>query len=134
MLDTHATIKDPIPQIEVSDYIELGRLVLQWVEDPTARPANVEDLRRQLHGIAAVPERIRNVEFVQNRLDTLVVPLPAPEVVEEGMAEATDPMNDGRSPLPQFYGDHFRPGFGPVMTPLDTLVARIGDHTIARCH
>jgi hypothetical protein len=42
-------------------------------------------------------------------------------------------MGDGRYPLPQFYSDHYRPGFGPVMTPLDTLLARVGDYTIAQC-
>ena len=45
----------------------------------------------------------------------------------------TDPLGDGTHPLPQFYADHYRPGFGPVMTPLDTLFARIADYTIAQC-
>ncbi len=37
-----------------------------------------------------------------------------------------------RAVVTHAHGDHFRPGFGPVMTPLDTLIARLGDHTIAQ--
>jgi hypothetical protein len=133
MLDTHAPTKDPIPRIEVADFIEMGKLVAQWVEDPASRPATVEELKRQLDGIAVVPDRIRKVEFCQSTLDTLVLRLPVKEMIEESIASMTDPMGDGRYPLPQFYSDFYRPGFAPVMTPLDTLMARVGDYTIAQC-
>ena len=76
---------------------------------------------------------MRTVEFVQSTLDHLVIRLPAKEMIEESVERMSDPMGSGRYPLPQFYADHCRPGFGPVMTPLDTLLARVGDHTIAQC-
>lgn len=134
MLDSHPTSsKPPIPRIEVADFIEMGRLVAQWSVDPATRPRDVAELAEQLDGIAVVPERIRNVEFVQSTLDTLVLRLPVKEMLEESLEKMTDPMGDGRYPLPQFYSDHYRPGFGPVMTPLDTLLARVGDYTIAQC-
>lgn len=133
MLDSHMTATKAIPRIEVADFIEMGRLVAEWSIDPSTRPACVEDLAAQLDGIAVLPERIKHVEFVQSTLDTLVLRLPVREMIEESLEKMSDPMGDGRYPLPQFYADHYRPGFGPVMTPLDTLLARVGDYTIAQC-
>ena len=133
MLDTHSVASQPIPRIEVADYIEMGRLVAQWATDAATRPRDVAELKTQLDGIAVVPDRIRSVEFVQSTLDHLVLRLPVREMIEESLERMTDPMGDGRYPLPQFYADHYRPGFGPVMTPLDTLLARVGDYTIAQC-
>ncbi len=134
MLDAHASAAtQPIPRIEVADYIEMGRLVAQWAADPSTRPADVDELKEQLDGVAIVPDRIRSVEFVQSTLDHLVLRLPVKEMIEESIERMSDPLGDGRYPLPQFYADHYRPGFGPVMTPLDTLLARVGDYTIAQC-
>ena len=132
MLDIQNVAKPLIPQIEVADYIEMGRIVAQWATEPATRPRDVDELKQQLDGIAVVPDRIRTVEFVQSRLDHLVLRLPAKEMIEESLERMSDPFCDGRYPLPQFYADHCRPGFGPVMTPLDTLLARVGDHTIAQ--
>lgn len=132
MRDIEAVARQPLPRIDVADYIEMGRLVAQWLTEPETRPADVADLRRQLDGIAVVPPSIRSFEFAQSTLDHLVLRLPAREVIEEGIEATTDPMADGRYPLPQFYDDHYRPGFGPVMTPLDTLLARVADQTIAQ--
>jgi tetratricopeptide (TPR) repeat protein len=122
-----------IPRIEVADYIELGRLVAQWTTEPATRPRDVGELKEQLDGIAVVPDRIKSVKFVESRIDHLVLRLPVKEMLEESLEEMTDPMGDGRYKLPQFYADHYRPGFGPAMTPLDTLLARIGDYTIGQC-
>ncbi len=133
MLDVHTQTRKPIPRIEVADYIEMGRLVAQWAVDPATWPRDVAQLKEQLDGIAEVPERIKHVEFVQSTLDTLVLRLPVKQMIEESLEAMTDPMGDTRYPLPQFYADHYRPGFGPVMTPLDTLLARVGDYTIAQC-
>ena len=70
---------------------------------------------------------------MQSTLDHLILRLPVQEMIEESLERMADPMGDGRYPLPQFYADHYSPGFGPVMTPLDILLARVGDYTIAQC-
>lgn len=124
--------RQPLPQIDVRDYIEMGRMVAQWVLEPETRPTTVDDLRRQLDGIATVPPTIRSFEFGQSTLDHLVLRLPPREVIAEGIERMSDPLADSRYPLPQFYDDHYRPGFGPVMSPLDTLMARVGDQSIAQ--
>jgi hypothetical protein len=133
MLDIQTVARQPIPRIEVGDYIEMGRLVAQWATDPATRPKDLAAFKQQLDGIATVPDRIKSVEIVQSTLDHLVLRLPVKEMIEESLERMTDPMGDGQYPLPQFYADHYRPGFGPVMTPLDTLLARVGDYTIAQC-
>lgn len=133
MFDTYSVHRQPVARIEVADYIELGRLVAQWATEPATRPATVAALRLQLDGIAVLPDRIKTIAFEQSSLDHLVFALPATEMVEESLERVTDPLADSTYPLPQFYADHYRPGFGPVMTPLDTLFARIADYTIAQC-
>jgi hypothetical protein len=134
MLDTqNRDHSSPIPRIEVADYIEMGRLVHQWVRDPDSRPTDVAGLKRQLDGIAEVPDRIKEIEFCQGTLEKLVLRLPVPEMIEESYVNMTDPMAEASYPFPQFYADVYKPGFGPVMTPLETLLARVGDYTIAQC-
>lgn len=133
MFDAQNHSRQPISRIEVADYIELGRVVAQWATEPATRPATVAELRLQLDGIAVLPDRIKTIEFTQSALDHLVLALPAKEVVEDSLERVTDPLGETRYPLPQFYADHYRPGLGPVMTPLDTLLARVADYTIAQC-
>jgi len=132
MFDIQATAPEPLPRIQVVDYVEMGRLVAEWATEPETRPTDVAELRRQLDGIAVVPPTITSFAFAESTLDHLVLRLPPREMIEEGIERMTDPMSDGRYPLPQFYADHYRPGFGPVMTPLDTLLARVGDQSIAQ--
>jgi hypothetical protein len=80
-----------------------------------------------------VPERIKKVTVVQSTLDHLILRLPVREMIQESEHRLSDPMANGRYPFPQFYEDFYSPGFGPVMTPLETLYARVGDYTIAQC-
>ena len=112
MLDIQSVARQPLPRVDVADYIEMGRMVAQWVTEPATRPTSVAELRRQLDGIAVVPPSIQSFEFAQSTLDHLVLRLPPREVIEEGIERMTDPMADGRYPLPQFYADHYRPGSG----------------------
>jgi hypothetical protein len=134
MLDAHtATATDPIPRIEVADYIELGKLVAEWATGRRAPPTNPAELKSQLNGIAVVPDRITEVEVVQGTLKKLVIRLPVREMVEQSLQVMEDPMAEGSYPFPQFYSDYYSPGFGPVLTPRDILYARVGDYTIAQC-
>lgn len=133
MLDIPADAIGPAPEIAVEDYIELGRRVVEWATDPSSRPASIAELRDQLAGIAEVSGRIRTMEFVQGTAEHLVIRLPGGVPAAVAMEEFSDPLGNPRCQVPQFYADHCRPGFGPVMTPLDTLLARLGDHTFAQC-
>ena len=133
MLDNISVQPTPIPRIEVADFIEMGKLIAGWATGKVKQPQTAKELAEQLDGIAVVPERIKTVEFVQSTLDHLILRLPVREMIEESERNLSDPMTNGRYPFPQFYEDFYSPGFGPVMTPLETLYARVGDYTIAQC-
>ncbi len=133
MLDSSSSTKQPISRIEVTDYIEMGRLVARWSTEPKSQPKDIEELKQQFDGIATVPDRIKHIHIVQGTLDTLILRLPVKEMIEESLERMSDPMANGDYPLPQFYHDYYNPGFGPVMSSLDTLLARVGDYTIAQC-
>ncbi|HET9069846.1 MAG TPA: hypothetical protein VFN28_14475 [Amaricoccus sp.] len=133
MFDIEPASTGAIPRIEVEDYIEMGRLVAEWAIAPASRPSGLAALREELAGIARLPERIRTAEFVQGTLDHLVIRLPAKALIEEALARMSDPMGSPRYRIPQFYADHCRPRLSPVMTPLDMLLARVGDQTIVQC-
>lgn len=130
---TNAPLNRPPDGVEVRDHIEMGRLIEQWALDPESRPTTVEELAWQLEGIAEVPRSIRNIEFVQGSADTLVLRLPDSAIMARAVAEMAGPRERGAYPLPRFYADHYFPGAGPVMTPLDLLYARVGDYAIAQC-
>lgn len=127
MLDIQQVVRNPLPRIEIADYIEMGRIVAEWAIDPATRPKTLEELRHQLDGIAVIPPSVHGFSFVQSTTDHLVISLPGKQMIEDSIERMNDPMAGGRYPLPQFYADHQRPGFGPVMTLIDTLLARVGE-------
>lgn len=118
--------------IQVADYIELGKIVLDWVRDPETRPASPDELANQLREIAVVPRRVRKVVFVQDDDETLHIRLPGKALIAEQVEEALDVCSTRRFPMPYFYRDYFDPGFGPVMSAYDTLLARLADAATAQ--
>lgn len=132
MLDSNKSSSKPPMRIEIADYVEMGRIVVDWARDPSTRPRTVSELASQLDGIATVPKGFKNIAFVQNDGETLFLRLPEAPILEESMSEAEDEFSLRQYPLPYFYRDYFDPGFGPVMTTLDTLLARLGDQLAAQ--
>jgi hypothetical protein len=133
MLDHRSVDTSQLELIEVADHIEMGRLVVDWATGRTPRPADIDEFKRQVHGIAVVPDRIKTLEFVQGTEEHLVVRLPVRSMMEAAVREMSDPDHDWRYPMPPFYGDFYRPGLGPMHSPLELLMARVGDYTIAQC-
>ncbi|TPE52539.1 hypothetical protein [Amaricoccus solimangrovi] len=120
------------PTIEVADYIELGKLMVEWTRDPTSRPTSVAELARQLAGIAVIPRRVKRIAFVQNDEETLYVRLPEEALLGERVEEMMDDCSGRLYRMPYFYRDFFDPGFGPVMSSYETLLARLGDSMAAQ--
>jgi hypothetical protein len=121
----------PHPGIVILDHQELGRLVVRWTFEPESRPASIEALRTALRGIAELPGTVRSFSFCEGRPDHLAIRLPAPPVIETAIERFSDPAAPLEYPIPQFYADHFHPGFSPILTPLDMLHARVGDCAFA---
>ncbi len=118
---------------EVADYIELGRLVADWTLNEDARPDCIEELRRQLDGIARVPENFKDLRFVEGKPEVLVIRLPERALTDATLRRLESLEVGERYRLPKFYDDIYHRHFGPVMTPLDIFLARMGDYTIAQC-
>jgi len=133
MLDT--TPRNPHPEglVEVADYVEFGRLVTEWTLGETPRPCDIRELRNQLDGIAVVPESFEKVLFVESASDTLVFRLPERELLGRTREALEGPQVTEGYMLPKFYDDYYHKGFGPVMSPLEMFLARVGDYTIAQC-
>jgi hypothetical protein len=77
------TPRPPAGLVEVTDYIELGRLVADWTRDKDARPRSVDELAAQLDGIAHVPDSFKAVKFVESEPEVLVIRLPEKELTEK---------------------------------------------------
>ncbi len=133
MLDDQNSAESPAGLVEVADYIELGRLVADWTLYHDTRPDCVDDLRRQLDGIAKVPANIKDVEFVQGRPDVLIIRLPERDLMKARKDNLEGPAGTAPYKLPKFYDDIYHRHFGPEMSPLETFLARMGDYTIAQC-
>lgn len=120
----------PITRVVISDYAAMGRQVLKWAESEAARPKTIKDLKKQLDGIADVPDRIKHIEFVQSTLERLVIRLPPIEMALEGLArvENLGPTDDYREP--RFYKDKILSG---DVGNLEFFFSRVGDYTIAQC-
>lgn len=120
---------------EVSDYIELGRIVADWTQNADSRPSCIDELREQLDGIAKVPDNFGDIQFVEGRADVLVIRLPEKELMAatQRALEGGSSMTQPPYKLPKFYDDIYHRHFGPEMTSLDIFLARMGDYTIARC-
>lgn len=118
--------------IEVADYIELGKLVTEWARDPSTRPESAADLKRQLAGIAVIRRPVKKVVFVQDDEETVYFRLPCAEQLSERINEMMDDCSGRLYPVPYFYRDYFDPGFGPVMSSYETLLARLGDSLAAQ--
>jgi hypothetical protein len=133
MLDT--TPRHPAPEglVEVADYVEFGRLVTEWTLGETERPCDIRELRNQLDGIAVVPDSFKEVLFVESASDTLVIRLPERELLAQTREALEAPQVTEGYMLPKFYDDYYHKGFGPVMSPLEMFLARVGDYTIAQC-
>jgi len=133
MLDNQPSAAPLAGLVEVADYIELGRLVADWAMRKDSRPDCVEELRRQLDGIAKVPATTKKVEFVQGDQEVLVIRLPDRDLIEKRLRDLESPLVGARYPLPKFYDDIYNRHFGPEMSSLETFLARMGDYTIAKC-
>lgn len=123
--------RPPTPQIEIADHVEFGRIVAAWAADPGSRPTTVAGLAEQLRGVAKVPASLQRVAFAQGDAETVVINLPAPDALQDALDDAADPQATAQPPIPQFYADLFRPGLGPVLTPTDTLLARLGERSLS---
>ena len=120
----------PISRVEIADYAAMGRKVLEWAASDASRPTNVAQLKEQLADIATVPDRIKDIEFVQSTREKLYIRLPPLDMAEEGRRRAETLGAAGAYDEPRFYRDRI---LGGDVGSLEYFFSRVGDYTIAQC-
>ena len=118
--------------LRVLDDVELGRLVADWAADPASRPSDIDELTSQLRGVATLPDGIRRIRFVEEAEGELTIRLPAVDALDASLVELSDPMRRDDCQVPSFYADQQRPGIGPMLTPVDMFLARLGDMALGK--
>jgi hypothetical protein len=120
----------PIPRINVLQHGELGKRMIEWALDPESRPKTLEEFKAQTNGIIEqpFPPWVKALQFVQSNLDTLLIRLPAPEMVQQSLDRTATAT--GKYPLPDFYEEHIVHG---QHSQREMLEYRVGDYTMAQC-
>jgi hypothetical protein len=127
-------------RIDVHDHCEAGKYIIDWTLGHREQPKSLDEFKQQLEGIVTVPDRYKDLQFVQSSDDTLVIRLPERSLLQESVtrAQELDRRNAGSEALssvygiPSFYADLYG-GTGRAATLTELLRCRIGDYTIASC-
>ncbi len=82
--------------------------------------------------MATLPDGIHRIRFVEETAGELTIRLPAVDVLDTNLAELSDPMRRGDCQVPPFYADQQRPDIGPMLTPVDMFLARLGDLALGK--
>lgn len=123
--------------MEVQNHGNLGRLIQQWVLDPSSRPkeGDMAELKKQLNAAnvsATIDPAITTFRFATHESHELVLRLPPRDM----WVEHRDRLKTEDYKLPVFYGTVSAPGAQPHAPKDDKLAfdeERLGDYTIANC-
>ena len=134
----------PIERLQVTNHERWGNLIKTWstgnnyLEDGNDYPIpnSVDEFKEQLvkaQVFMTVPDRFKNIKFVAQEQDTIVVRL-LPAVM---IADSEERLNQPGAtyPLPPFYKRLFN-GIEPVLPEDEKFrvhAERIGDYTISLC-
>ena len=133
-----------IERLVVTNHERWGNLVKTWatghnyLEDNNEYPVpeSVDEFKDQLakaQVFMTVPERFKQVKFVAQEYDTIVVRLPPKFAIEDSEERLSKP--GATYPLPPFYKRLFN-GIDPVIPEDEKFrvhAERIGDYTISFC-
>ena len=133
-----------LERMVVTNHERWGNLVKTWatghnyLEDDNEYPVpeTVDEFKNQLakaQVFMTVPERYKQVKFVAQDYDTIVVRLPPKFAIEDSEERLSKP--GATYPLPPFYKRLFN-GIDPVIPEEEKFrvhAERIGDYTISVC-
>jgi hypothetical protein len=133
-----------LERMVVTNHERWGNLVKTWstghnyLEDDNEYPLpeTVDEFKEQLakaQVFMTVPERFKQIQFVPQPSDTIVVRLPPKAMIADSEERLNSP--GATYPLPPFYKRLFN-GIDPVIPEDERLrvhAERIGDYTISAC-
>ncbi|HEY8564689.1 MAG TPA: hypothetical protein VIL65_04255 [Beijerinckiaceae bacterium] len=119
-----------IELVSVQDHKAFGKLVVQWSLQPDTRPADLAAFKQVCAGLLTIPDRIKEIAFVDQDQQTLLIRVPNKEMVEEAVVRFTNQPQASRYPAPSFYEMMHSRRPPPA---LDILYSRIADYTISQC-
>lgn len=135
----HWTMADPVDNpdvfpepIHILDFPAVGRKVVEWAQDPSTRPRDLEEFKEQLAGLVEVPERYKEIQIVQGYDHVFFLRLPPKNQVTHSKAQLLKEDNNMRRyGIPEFYFDAILEN-GPFNRE-NFFYSRIADYTIRGC-
>jgi hypothetical protein len=122
-----------VERVQIVNYGAFGEKVKAWAKGLEPIPANLDEFKAQMTEASvgcSIPDSYKNVRFVQEDVETIVIRLPTKSLLEAMEAELATRQADYQ--LPEFYERLFQAR--PQMTDkLELQAERIGDYTISMC-
>jgi hypothetical protein len=128
-----ALVKSPWARVEITDSVKVGRKIVEWTLDKSARPNTFDDFKNQLAGgLTIVDLNVSKFELVDTPSDTIVIRLPPEDMIKKAKAQFTDP---------NFQPDQYPfPGYLPIdpqrltgITAEELFYSAVGSYTTAEC-
>lgn len=126
--------KAPEP-IKILDFPKTGKKVVEWAQNPSSRPRDLEEFKAQLAGLVQVPDRFKEIQIMQGYDHVFFLRLPPNNQVtwskKQLDTEKGGLMDYG---IPDFYFDAINnpDDFGDVKRE-SFFYSRIADYTIRGC-
>lgn len=124
---------DVFPEpMKILNFREAGEKVVQWAQNPSTRPRDIDEFKEQLAGIVAVPERYKEIQIVQGYDHVFFLRLPPKNQVTKSLEQLLAGQG-GLSDygIPDFYFDAIQENVD--FDQEDFFYSRIADYTIRGC-
>ena len=118
--------------MKILDFVEAGKIVVKWAQDPSTRPRDLAEFKLQLAGLVKVPDRYTEIQIVQGYDHVFFLRLPPNNQVTHSQAQLLkEEDNLSHYGVPDFY-------FDAILKPDDFkrepfFYSRIADYTIRGC-
>jgi hypothetical protein len=117
---------------ELQNYVDIGKLIVEWAKDPSKRPADMEAFRKAVgNNMLIHPKytrlRIEQADDNDTDLEFVLRLPPKGQVTESEERVANAPVGHGY-PLPNLYD--VLPGLN---RPLEAFYSRVADYTMRSC-
>lgn len=129
MADDLNTFPEPM---KILDFPGAGRKVVEWAQNPSSRPRDLDEFKQQLAGKVEVPARYTEIQIVQGYDHVFFLRLPPNNQVTHSQKQLeTEEGGLKQYGVPDFYVD--------VITDPDSFdrneffYSRIADYTIRGC-